>query len=63
VACAIEILLKENAVSLEKGLSVDDLFMLWFKPLKGSGCSKNDLVSKATLMNKPGLVARIENTD
>ena len=62
VACAIEILLQENPASLEKGLSVDDLFMLWVKPLEGSKCSKNELISKATLMNKPGLVARIENT-
>jgi hypothetical protein len=63
VACAIEILLIEHPTALEKGLSADDLFMLWVKPLQNSKYLKHELITKAKLLKKPELVTRIENTD
>lgn len=61
VACAIEILFNENIEFLKKELSIDDLVMLWVKPLSGSSCTRESLITKAKLLENTDLLTRIEN--
>ena len=62
VACAVEVLLKEKLDFLKTGLSPDDLFILWAKPLENSSITKEEVRIKATLLGKPELLAKIESS-
>ena len=61
VACAIDVLLKEKLDFLKTSLSLDDLFVLWVKPLENSSITKQNLLIKAHLIGNAELIAKIEN--
>lgn len=62
VTCAIEVLLKEKLDFLKTSLSLDDLFILWVKPLENASVTKQDVLIKAKLIGNSALIAKIENT-
>ena len=59
VACAVEILLKENPDALRKGLSIDDLFMLWAKPLLEHGHDHEMLTDRVPVDGYSELIEKI----
>ena len=61
VACAIDVLLKEKLDFLKTSLSLDDLFILWVRPLENSSLIKQNLLMRAQLIGNAELIAKIEN--
>jgi DNA-binding MltR family transcriptional regulator len=61
VSCAIEILIEERLDTMNSMLSIDDIFMLWAKPLLDNSKSLDDVLIKAQLLNKDKLISKIKN--
>ena len=61
VSCAIEILIEERLDIMNSMLSIDDIFMLWAKPLLDNSKSLDDVLIKAQLLNKDKLISKIKN--
>ena len=61
VACAIDVLLKEKLDFIKTSLSLDDLFILWVRPLEKSSLIKQNLLMRAQLIGNAELIAKIEN--
>ena len=61
VACAIDVLLKEKLDFIKTSLSLDDLFILWVRPLENSSLIKQNLLMRAQLIGNAELIAKIEN--
>lgn len=59
VCCAIEILIEERKETVGSMLSIDELFMLWIKPLLANGNSKDTLLTKIKILKLPELDAII----
>ena len=55
VSCAIDILIEERKETLNSMLSIDDLFMLWVKPLIDNGYSKDKLFTQINKISLPQL--------
>jgi len=55
VSCAIDILIEERKETLNSMLSIDDLFMLWVKPLIDNGYSKDKLFAQINKISLPQL--------
>lgn len=60
VASAIEILMQEKPEILINTLSVDDLLMLWAKPLIDRGHEHGQVINKARIMKRQELIDRIQ---
>lgn len=61
VACAIEVLLDENPERMKSLLTVNDLFILWAKPLKDSTCSTENLIARAALFESEELIDKMQS--
>ena len=60
VSCAIDILIEERKETLDSMLSIDDLFMLWVKPLLDNGHSKDKLLTQIHKITSPQLETKIK---
>ena len=60
VSCAVDLLMDENIERVSSLLTVNDLYILWAKPLKESTYHQNNLINKAKKLKLPELVKMIE---
>lgn len=59
VACAIDLLLDEMPERIKKFLTINDLFLLWGKPLKDSNYSNEHLINRAKLFESDELIDKL----
>ncbi|KTC84376.1 MULTISPECIES: hypothetical protein [Legionella] len=59
VACAIDLLMDETPERIKSFLTMNDMFLLWGKPLKDSSYSKEELIERARFFESHELIDKI----